>query len=270
MNVSIKYVSHLPTVEIIFFRGVFTFFATLVALKLNDIPIWGKNYKMLLARGIFGTIALNLYIFTLQKMPLASATVIQYLSPIFTTILAAIFLRERILSLQWLGFAICFLGVMMLKGFDTRFDYIDLTIGVASALAAGAAYNVIRKIQKTEHPLVIVFYFPMITVPTMSIACLFWWETPQGNDWWFLLASGAATQGAQFYLTKAYQADDASKVSIYTYIGIIYSLLLGYFLFDETFSALAFAGLFTVLSGVLLSLYVVQKNKKKEERLKGQ
>lgn len=259
MNVFMKFVSHLPAVEIVFFRSIFTLFATYFALKINNLPLFGENKKLLLMRGFFGTIALNLYVFTLQKIPLAAATVIQYLSPIFTTVIAFFFLKETIKAVQWAAFLICFAGVFLMKGFDVRFGYTDLLFGIISAAAAGAAYNVIGKIRKKEHPLVIVFYFPLISLPVTAILCLFWWEMPQGTDWLYLFLSGATTQAAQYYMTRAYQADDASKVSIYTYVGVIYSLSFGYLFFDETYPAVAFLGLFLVIFGVVLSLYFTRK-----------
>ena len=72
----------------------------------NGYSLFGVNRKWLLIRGIFGTIGLATFFHTLRFIPIASATVIQYLSPIFTVLLARYFDGQRSMRpVQWLSFA---------------------------------------------------------------------------------------------------------------------------------------------------------------------
>ena len=87
MNVCIKLVPHIPAIEIIFFRSVISMVMSYLVLRRQQVNIWGTNKGLLITRGITGAIALVLYFTTLQNIPLATAVTIQYLSPIFTTIL---------------------------------------------------------------------------------------------------------------------------------------------------------------------------------------
>src|SRR5690606_36950849 len=121
-----------------------------------------------------------LFFITLQKLPLASAVTIQYLSPIFTAIIAIFMLGERMRKLQWVFFGLAFIGVAIMKGFDERVSITYMLFGVASAFFAGAAYNCIRIVKDTDHPLVVVFYFPLIATPIMLILSLQDWITPIG------------------------------------------------------------------------------------------
>ena len=84
MNVFVKLVTHIPPVEIVFFRSLVSFFMSFVMLKSQNVNIWGNRKSILIARGLVGAVSLSIYFYTLQQIPLASAITIQYLSPIFT------------------------------------------------------------------------------------------------------------------------------------------------------------------------------------------
>ena len=110
MNAGVKMLSGIPPIEIVFFRSLITFIISLSVLRLRNVYIFGKkeNRKILLTRGLAGAVALTLYYYTLQVMPLASAVTIQFISPIFTAILGIFIVKEKVSPLQWLFFLISF------------------------------------------------------------------------------------------------------------------------------------------------------------------
>jgi len=254
MNVSVKYISHLPAIEIVFFRSLFSFVFTYLILKRKRIPLFGNNKKLLIMRGAAGAVGLISFFYTLQNIPLASAVTIQYLSPIFTTLLGILIVKERVKPLQYFYFGISFAGVLLIEGFDPRISTWWLFVGILSALFSGIAYNIIRKLNVSEHPLVIVFYFPLVTLPIVSVISYFKWVQPQGWDWLILLGIGIFTQLAQYYMTMAYQNARLSKIASLNYIGIVYALGFGYLFFEETYDILIYMGMLMVLAGVILNI----------------
>jgi drug/metabolite transporter (DMT)-like permease len=265
MNVFVKWVPHISAIEIVFFRSLVSFVLTWGMLRRVNVPLLGSNMKLLIFRGLAGASGLILYFITLQAIPLASAVTIQYLSPIFASVLGVLLVKERVHPLQWMFFGVAFLGTLMVQGFDTRVTWVFGGIGVAGAFFSGLAYSIIRKIGTREHPLVIVFYFPLVTLPITALYSVFHWVTPHGWDWGVLLVIGITTQIAQYFMTKAYQSDDISKVSSLKYIGIIYALIFGFFLFDERFNMATHVGMVVVLLGVGLNVWY--KNRKTRQAL---
>ena len=263
MNVTVKFLPNIPAIEIILFRSIFSFIFSYLFLKRKAVPIFGNNKKLLVIRGMVGSVGLITFFYTLQNIPLASAVTIQYLGPIFTSILGIFIVKEKVKPRQFVFFAIAFLGVLMIEGFDPRIDGLFLVIGITSALFSGLAYNVIRKLKNTEHPLVIVFYFPLVTIPIAGIISFFYWEQPEGWDWALLLLIGILTQFAQYYMTMSYQNANLAKVASLNYIGIIYALGFGFVIFDETYNLFTYGGMLLVLSGVILNFLYVRKPKLK-------
>lgn len=259
MNVFVKLSGRLPVMELVFFRcGISTVLsmAALYSLKEN---LAGTNHRLLVMRGVFGTLALLTYFITVKEMPLGTAVTIQYLSPIFTTIIALIFLNEKVRNLQWLFFLVSFSGVVLIKGFDSRISLWCLSIGIFSAVCSSIAYNFVRTLSNREHPLVVVFHFQLIGALTGLVFSVFNWVNPQGWEWLYLLMIGLTTQLGQVHLTKALQKDNVAKVSIIQYLGVVLAVGFGIFVFDEQHSVVSLAGLALVVAGVVMDVLMRKK-----------
>lgn len=265
MNVFVKQLSHLPAMEIVFFRCLVSFFACWYGLRKTNAKWIGNNHLLLILRGTFGTLALYTFFITIQNVPLASAVTIQYLSPIFTTIIAVFLLGEKVLKYQWIFYAISFIGVLVIKGFAVDFPLVYFLTGIASAFFSGLAYNLVRSLKESEHPLVIVLHFQIVGVVAGFFVTLFDWKTPAGIDWIYLLLTGICTQIGQVNLTRALQAERIAKVSILNYLGILYALAFGWFLFGETYRLQTIIGIALVVIGVILSILYGRRRENIEE-----
>ncbi len=248
-----------PIPEIILFRSIITFSICLAVIKSKGIPLFGHNKKWLIIRGVTGTIALTLYFYTLNNLPIAIAATIQYLSPIFTVILAIFILKEKVKPIQGLFFLIAFVGIVFIS-FSKYFSEDDnisnvnpwwIVVGVVSAAFAGMAYNAIAKLRHTDAPITVVLYFPLIAIPVMTILTAFDYVIPQGKEWGVILVIGVFTHIAQIFATKSFHAANTATVTPFKYLGSIYAFILGLFLFDEVISLYAIAGMLLIIVGVL-------------------
>ncbi|MCP4456818.1 MAG: DMT family transporter, partial [Cytophagales bacterium] len=190
MNVFVKAIPHIPVVEILFFRSLISMVLSVSMLKAQGVNVWGNNKPILLARGVAGSIALFTFFTLLHQIPLATARSLAYLAPIFTTIIGIFLVKEKVMSVQWIFFAISFAGVLVIQGFDPRIDFNHLMMGISVAIFMALAYNFVRKLRTSEHPLVIVFYFPLVMLPISGIWSSFVWVLPVGIDWAYLILVG--------------------------------------------------------------------------------
>jgi drug/metabolite transporter (DMT)-like permease len=265
LNIMVKYIPRIGAVEIVFFRSVVSLVMSYAILRQKQVNIWGNNKKWLIIRGFAGSAGLLFFFTTIKIMPLGSAIAIQYISPIFTSLLGIFIVKEKVKPLQWLFFGLAFAGVVAIQGFDPRITTTQVIIGIAGAMSAGMAYNSIRKLKDSEHPLVIIFYFPLVTIPLTGAYLITHWLAPTWFELTILLGIGIFTQFAQYYLTKAYQADVLSKVASIQYIGIVFALAAGYFLFDETYDLSSGAGIMIIVLAVILNVWYKNRVEKVEE-----
>ncbi len=253
-NVFVKLVDHIPAMEIVFFRCIVAASFCVYGLRRAGSSLVGSNHTLLLLRGVFGTIALYCFFLTLQQMPLASAQTIQYLSPIFTAVIAIFILKEKVLPAQWFFYAIAFAGVLLIERFDTRISPFYLALGILSAFFSGLAYNLVRSLREREHPLTVVLHFQLVGTAVGFIGLFFEWVTPTGWDWLFLFLIGGFSQLGQMFLTTALQRERIAGVAIINYTGLVYALTFGWILFGESQGIIAIGGMLLVVLGVILSV----------------
>lgn len=249
-----------PVPEIILFRSLITFLICCAVIRIKKIPFFGVNKKWLLIRGVFGTTALTIFFFTLDNLPLAVATTVQYLSPIFTVIIATFLVSEKVRKIQWLFMLVAFSGIAMLGASKflsqnnsvSNIDPLWVLLGVLSAVLSGVAYNAIVKCQNTDHPVTVVMYFPLIATPIM-LAYVFFVEfvMPRGVEWILVLIIGVFTQIAQIFMTKAFHSDNTATITPFKYFGSIYAFFIGLFLFGEVISFYGISAIILILIGVL-------------------
>jgi drug/metabolite transporter (DMT)-like permease len=264
-NVCVKQVAHLPAMEIVFFRCLLGVAFCFYGLRRANASVVGANHKVLALRGIFGTVALYFFFVTVQNIPLASAMTIQYLSPIFTAVIAIFLLREKVRLPQWVFYAIAFAGVLLIEQFDARVSPFYLLLGIVSAFGSGVAYNLVRSLKEKEHPLTVVFHFQFIGMIAGLVFTVFNWRTPAGWDWFYLVLIGIFSQLGQIFLTDALQREKAASVAIIVYTGLIYGISIGWIAFGETQAAGSLIGMLLVVIGVVLSILYSRRQISAEE-----
>ena len=264
-NVCVKQVSHLPAMEIVFFRCLIGVVFCLYGLRKANASLKGSNRLFLLLRGIFGTTALYFFFVTVQHIPLASAMTIQYLSPIFTAVIAIFLLRESVGLPQWFFYLLAFAGVLLIEQFDALVSPFYLALGIISAFGSGMAYNLVRSLKEREHPLTVVFHFQLTGMIAGFLFTIFNRQTPEGFDWLYLLLIGIFSQTGQIFLTNALQKEKAASVAIIIYTGLIYGISVGWLVFGESQNLGSLCGMLLVVVGVLLSIFYSRRKIRVEE-----
>lgn len=246
-----------PVLQVVFFRSIISLAICAAIIKSRNIPFWGNNKKWLLIRGFAGFTALSLFFFTLKNLPLAISITVQYLSPIFTILFAIFLQKEKFHPIRWLFFLFALSGVVVIGYFkDPNVDFNPwwLLGGIISAVISGIAYNAIIKCRDTDHPVTIVMYFPLVAAPLTFLACILTgYVIPVGIEWLILLGIGLLTQVAQVSMTRSFHLDKASRVTPIKYIGAIYAVAAGMFIFDENLGFYSSLGIILILLGVLMN-----------------
>jgi drug/metabolite transporter (DMT)-like permease len=254
----------IPVLEIVAARAIVSAFISYVDIKRKKISLWGNNKPLLIARGTVGAIALIFVYYAVTTLPLAEATVLQYLHPVFTAVLAVIFLKEKVQRSTLLCIVVSLLGLGVMVSPNIQFSgaelsnmpYSWLSIGAAvlGAFGSAVAYVLVKMLTKTEDSSVIIFYFPFVSLP-IAIALL-------GSDFvmpslpalGLLILVGIFTQIGQVGLTKALHSADANKATAYAYVQVVFSILIGWLWFSEIPLITTLIGGALVISGALINV----------------
>ena len=255
-----------PTIQIVFIRGVITFLFIHIIIKKKGISFWGNNRFFLSARGLTGSVALFFVYESIKRFPLSDSTVIQYLYPIFTTLLASIILSETLNKKIIISVLLGFSGVYIILGLpylgveSSSFKLSSIVIAITGSFLTGLAYVLVRLCANMkESPYVIMYYFPLFTVPLSLPFALYSWVQPGFKTWIILLFVGLFTMLGQFFLTFSYKLLQASRVAPVSYIQVPFSVLASMIVFQEKLS-------FNFLIGsiiIFLSILIIVNNRVK-------
>ncbi len=231
--------------------GVKVCFRNLVTLGITGAVAWrtGANpfaptphaWRLVL-RSLCGLCGVVLYFVALGDLHLADASLLNKISPFFVTVFAVFLLKEPLgRGMVW-ALLVAFAGAALVIRPSFDLAALPALAGFASGAFSGMAYTLVRSMQGRESPNRIIFIFSLFsTVATLPVLILVR-PDPTPLQWAGLIGTGVFAAGGQYGLTFAYHHARASRVSVFTYLHVLFALALGFVLFDERPDLLSLAG----------------------------
>lgn len=260
--VKLSSLSGIPALEIVAARALVSLVLSYADVRCKGLVLWGHRKGLLFARGAVGALALFCVYYALTALPLAVATFIQYLHPMFTGVLAFVFLREAFQRSTLLCIALSLIGLLMIVqpsvffgAHSASYNLLALWAAVLGALGSAVAYVLVRKLNQTEESAVIIFYFPLVALPLSILFLGRDFVIPEGISWLYLLCVGLFTQVGQVGLTLAMKTETAAKATAYSYLQVVFAVFFGWLIFSEYPTLWTFLGGGCILAGALVNLY---------------
>jgi drug/metabolite transporter (DMT)-like permease len=258
MGAAVKVVSRaLPNAEVVFFRcvlGLVVLVPWIAPLGLAGLRT-SRPWEHLI-RGVAGLATMACFFYALAHMRLPDAVLLNYSLPLFMPFVEAVWLGEPFPRRLWWPVAVGFAGiVLVLKPGIGVFQPVAL-VGVLAALFASVAQVGIRQLTRTEPLVLIIFYFGLVSTLLSAVPAAFSWRTPQGQEWWLLIAIGVLGSVGQLLLTAAYAHAPAARVGPFIYSSVVFAGLLEWALWKSLPDALSFAGMIVVAGAGVLALRI--------------
>ncbi|HEX3031877.1 MAG TPA: DMT family transporter [Bacillota bacterium] len=250
MAVFVKLASaSLPAEEIAFVRFMFGVVVCLVLAAAGVISLASGKKSLLVARGVFGGLAILLYFASIQQGTMTNAAVLNNAYPIFVTLLAPFLLKEKNGKSVFGALIVAFAGVMLLTHPDFRHIRNADILGLASALMAGVAIVVVRALRKTESAWSVFFYLSlfgagfsgMLAIPKMVIN-----TSPETG---YMLLAALFGMLAQVTMTSAYRYCTAAVGSVLSISTALFSAVFGLLFMGESMSAMEGLGAVAIIAG---------------------
>lgn len=256
MSTLVKLASErLPTMQIVFARGIVTLGLAAASLAHARKSPFGGRGGLLFLRGLIGSCALVCFYAAVVHLPLAEATVVHQTAPLWTALLAAWLLHERLRPRIVVALLGAFAGVLMIArpswlfggGPAAPLPWEFAFVALLGAMLSAIAYVTVRRLGRTEDPLVVVFWFPLVTVPMTAPFALPQWTWPTWQEWLLLLGIGASTQIAQVELTRGLAKEAAGRATAVGYLQVAFATLFGAVVFGALPDAWSWAGMATIV-----------------------
>ncbi len=244
----------LPSLEIVFFRSLFGSLMLLGVMIPGKVPFAGTHRKTMALRGISGFIALSLFFTTIGHLPIGTAVILNYTSPILAAVFAVFFLHERpsiFLALLTLS---AFAGVFLLAGGSLLISNFYFWTGLLSSVFAAFAYVFISSVKGRENPMTIIFYFTSISTIGSLFYLPFGFVWPSPLTWLYLMGVGVGSFYGQLWMTMSLQRAPATLVSPFFYVSPLLSFIYGMIFFKDPLTlASLIGGVLILISGCLIT-----------------
>ena len=253
MSAFIKAVGQsLPLPELVFLRCLLSLPVLFVIVRIRRRPLLVKAKKLLLLRTAFGMTAMSGFFFALTHLPLAECIFLGRTQPLIIALLAPIIIGEKTPVVSWFAILTGLAGVALILQPGVSWS-IGAWVAVGAASASALAHILVRRLNATEYPLVIVFNFTALTCLLAGFWNLPYLVMPNQKQWFFLIGVAVFASLGQLCMTLAYQHDKAPAVASASYTSVVLAVIYGYFFWGEVPHPFTWlGGGFIVTGGVML------------------
>jgi drug/metabolite transporter (DMT)-like permease len=249
-------------VEILFFRQ------SIMVIPVIILAAFGPGLASLkttrpgshLRRAVCGLTGMALNFATVAMLPLAEAQTVWFTTPLFATVLGALWLREHVGSHRWGAVMIGFIGVLIaVHPQSGTLHPLGMVVGLAAAFMVAVTSILIRQIGRTEGPLTVVFWFGVSTSLGLSLTLPWTLHHHDAGTWALLIGMGLAGSFGQIALTTSLRFAPVSVIAPVDYASLFWTAALGAWLFGEWPTAWTWLGApIIIVSG----LYIVWREHK--------
>ena len=265
MSCCVRLAGDLPSIQKSFFRNLVAALFALILLIQDiragkDISINRRQLPFLLLRSMFGTIWILCNFYAVDHLVLSDASMLNKMSPFFAILCSYFVLKETITPVQGGAVLFAFIGALfIIKPTLSNMDLFPSMIGLLGGLGARTAYTMVRRLGQTGiNKTVIVLFFSsfscLVTLPFL----IFDYHPMSGLQIAALIGAGLAAAGGQFSVTNAYCFAPAREISVYDYTQVIFSALLGFFLFGQVPDLLSLVG-YVLICGTGIGMFLYNR-----------
>lgn len=262
MAIFVRLAGDVPSVQKSFFRNSIALVCSLILIFKQKIgfKIQKGNLKFFILRASFGTAGLLLYFYSIDHLVVADATMLNKMSPFFAIVCSFIFLKEKLTPVQVISVIVAFVGSMfVVKPTFQNIDIIPAIAGLLGGVSAGVAYTCVRKLgQRGEKGPFIVFFFSAFSTAVTLPYIIMNFSPMTMQQFIILVFAGIFASGGQFAITAAYCYAPAREISVFDYSQVVYTAILGFFLFDQIPDVFSIIG-YVLIIGTAVGMFIYNK-----------
>lgn len=245
----------IPLFEQLFIRNAIATVVAYIAMGEKKSQIFGKkeNRKHLMLRSVFGFCGMICLFYASANANQGDVAIINKMSPFVICIVAYFLLKEKVTKYEVYALLIAFVGAFIVSNPQFNSNIFPIFIAFLSAIFSGLAYVYISVLKGKENSAVIIFFVSSFSAIMSTPFMVSNFVVPNLYEAVILLMIGGFASVGQLMLTKSYTLSKASEVSIYNYVGIIFSMLFGYvFLGQQIKYTSAVGGLLVLVAGLIV------------------
>lgn len=229
--------------EVAFLRNLFGVIVLVPFLARQGLTLFHtRRIGLHVLRSALNVASMLLFFSAIVVTPLAKATSLTFVSPVFATVFAVLILGERVGRTRWAAVAAGFVGALIVVRPGVEAVDPGTLMTLAAAMFWAVVLIVVKTLSRTDSPVTITCYSVTFLTLFSAVPAAMVWTWPHGAQWGWLVFVGVTGTGAHLALAQAFKYADASALLPLDFTKLLWTAAIGYLAFAEVPSAWTWLG----------------------------
>jgi drug/metabolite transporter (DMT)-like permease len=243
-------------VQTAFFRAFFSVLLLMPVVLSGRVQPWrSKRIQGHFWRTFMGTCSMVLGFYAVSMLPLADATALAFSQPLFSVVLAAVVLHEKVRWRRWSATIIGFVGVLVMARPGSGSLQPGAIVALLNALAVGISILLVRRLSDSEPPLMILTQFAIFSTLLLALPAIWFWRWPSAYGWALAVGVSVTATLGQYFWVQAFAAGEMSAVAPFDYLRLPFAVFVGWLIWGEMPEIWTYIGASIVIASALYIAY---------------
>lgn len=226
--------TQVESVQTAFFRAVISVILLLPMIAAGRVKPWrSKRIVGHFWRTAMGTGSMVLGFYAVSMLPLADATAIAFSQPLFSVVVAALVLGEKVRWRRWSATVIGFAGVLIMVRPGEGSLQLGALVALANAAAVSISILLVRRLSDSETPLMILTQFAIFSTILLTVPAILVWRWPDLSGWALAVGIALSATVGQYFWVQAFKAGEMSAVAPFEYMRLPFAVFVGWLIWGE-------------------------------------
>jgi drug/metabolite transporter (DMT)-like permease len=247
-------------VQTAFFRAFFSVLFLLPLILTGRVKPWkSQHIQGHFWRTLMGTVSMVLGFYALAMLPLADATALAFSQPLFSVVLAAIVLHEKVRWRRWTATIVGFIGVLVMVRPGSHGLQLGAIVALCNAMSVAVSILLVRRLSASEAPLMILTQFALWSTLFLLVPAIWFWRWPTPFGWALAVGVSITATLGQYFWVQAFASGEMSAVAPFDYLRLPFAVFVGWMIWGDMPVVWTFVGAAIVIGSALYIAYREQQ-----------
>jgi drug/metabolite transporter (DMT)-like permease len=247
-------------VQTAFFRAFFSVLFLLPLILTGRVKPWkSQHIQGHFWRTLMGTVSMVLGFYALAMLPLADATALAFSQPLFSVVLAAIVLHEKVRWRRWTATIVGFIGVLVMVRPGSHGLQPGAIVALCNAMSVAVSILLVRRLSASEAPLMILTQFALWSTLFLLVPAIWFWRWPTPFGWALAVGVSITATLGQYFWVQAFASGEMSAVAPFDYLRLPFAVFVGWMIWGDMPVVWTYVGAAIVIGSALYIAYREQQ-----------
>ncbi|RJG06034.1 DMT family transporter [Noviherbaspirillum cavernae] len=217
-----------------------------------------SQLRLQIVRALLLLLSTLVFFSVLKIVPLSEGTAMNFCAPLLVLAISPWLLGEKSYPSRWVAVAVGFVGMLIVVRPGGSIVPEGVALGFTSAATFAIIVILTRKTNRTDDPMVTLFYGGLIGMIASSLIVPFYWSShmPSSKEWLILASTGITSTVGHYFVNSAYKHAEASLLTPFSYLQIISATTMGWLVFNQLPDKLTALGIAIICASGIGIAYV--------------